>query len=106
MKKSITVVQAERYDPGFPPKKLTEFLEWLNKHVAQIPKEFIASAEIEFDSVSDYGDGHYAAIEISYMRPETDEEMSERQNSMRRAQQRQQAEELELLHRLKQKYGE
>ncbi len=76
--KQVMVVDAEQYDPGFPPSPLPAFQEWLGEIVEQIPEEFRETATIEFSSTSSYYDSHYGNVEVSYSRPETDEEWAER----------------------------
>lgn len=76
---TVQVFQAEQCDESFP-RDLTvvEFIKWLEGHLASIPEEFRQSATVEIGSFSSWEDSHYAEIEISYTRPETDEEVRQR----------------------------
>ena len=80
--KRITVVSAEQYDPGFPPSPLLEFAAWLGAIIEEIPEEYRATAQIEIDSVGSYYDSHYGQVEVTYRRPETDEEWEARKQDV------------------------
>lgn len=106
MKKTIvvTVFEQEQYDGEWPPENAISAIAWLQEKIDSIPAVFRANAKIEIDGVTCYDSG-YAKITISYTRPETDEEESERQNAenLRAAQQRQR--DLKQLAELQAKYG-
>ena len=83
--KTVTIVEAEQYDDGFPPTTLLDFNAWLQAHIASIPPEYRSRAEILFDSRESYGDAIYVTVCISYERPETPEELAERIQGSRQA---------------------
>ena len=83
--KTVTVVEAEQYDEGFPSANLLSFNAWLQSHLASIPPEYRGGAEICFGYREDYGDSIYVTVCISYERPETPEEVAERVASSRHA---------------------
>lgn len=74
----IVLVNAEQYDPGFPPEPYSDFLEWLDDLVKAVPAEDRNRVTIEFDSTPSYYDSHYACVEVTYRRPETDDEWEAR----------------------------
>lgn len=78
----VKVFEGERYNNGWPPERAIEFVAWLNERLAQIPVDYMGSARVEIGSTQSYGDD-YATIEISYIRPETDEEVAERYAAQR-----------------------
>lgn len=100
----ITVVAAEQYDPGFPPGRLLEFAAWLQAIINEIPEECRESAEIEIDSTSSYYDSHYAQVQVTYRRPETDKEWDDRKADVMRRVHEAEALERQALERLKAKY--
>lgn len=105
MKKQIdvTVFDKEEYDGEWPPVDAKEFIAWFNGKIESIPEEHRATAKIEIESKSSYGDS-YANIKISYPRPETDEEEERREEQERRIRGNQKDRELQQLAALKAKY--
>jgi len=103
--KRIVTVKAEQYDPDFAPGQLQEFVLWSNALLDEIPEEFRATAEIEISSTSSYYDSHYATIEVTYRRPETDEEWEARKQDVAARMQEEKQRELNLLAQLQAKYG-
>ena len=101
----IVVFDQEQYDGEWPPENAMECVAWFAAKIAEIPNKYKTTAKIEIESVSSYEDSHYARIEIYYDRPETDEEMSEREAEERRRQEAQIAKELRTLAELQAKYG-
>lgn len=59
------------------PNNLSEAIKWLSAKLAEIPKDCRASAEVDFDNSFSYGES-YSNIEITYLQPETDEELIRR----------------------------
>ena len=106
MKRMITVrlVDAEKYDVGFPPDGAIEFAEWLGDLMAQVPAEYAGTARLVIDSSGAYEDSHYATVCFSYCRPETDEEEAKRLADDRRAAEANRSRELQLLEALRLKY--
>lgn len=70
-----------------------------------IPEEYRASARCSIDSEGGYEGSHYATIEVTYVRPATDEEIEvyHRQQALRQAEQ--EAKERRELERLIVKFG-
>lgn len=104
---SVTVIvyQGEQYDDGFPDLcRLIDVIGWLNDLLQSIPSEFRGDAKCEIDSRSGWEGSHYATIEISYRRPETDEEMVQRHAKERARIDVRAAEEIAALKALKAKY--
>ena len=81
-----------------------DFVDWLNGVVEKIPEEYRANAEIEIDSIGGYEGEHHAEVNISYERPETDEEMATRLDNERRQRINSEAREREEYERLKLKF--
>lgn len=103
--KQVVVVNAEQYDPDFPPTPLLEFQAWLEAMIEDIPEEYRGTATVEFDSAGSYYDSHYAKVEISYYRPETDEEWAARRADVEARLAAQQNAERAAYEALKQKFG-
>lgn len=72
----ITVCHVEQYGVEFPAKynsTLHSVIEWLQAKLESIPAEYryVAKCEIDTDT---YYDSTFATINISYVRPQTEEE--------------------------------
>ena len=102
---TVTVFNEEQYGGEWPPENAAGAIAWLSEKVESIPEAFRSTAKIEFDSVGGYEGSHHARIEITYTRPETDEEESDRMRVEEVRHQRQRASELDTLARLQAKYG-
>ena len=102
--KTVTVVEAEQYDEGFPSANLLSFHAWLQSHLASIPPEYQGGAEICFGCRESYGDSLYVTVSISYERPETPEEVAERVAGSRHALAEKELRERLLYAQLKVKY--
>jgi hypothetical protein len=77
--KSITVLSANSYDEDkWPGELASNFLTWLVNTLALVPKEYEGIAVIKLDS--EY-DSRCISISVEYERPETDDEVNERENS-------------------------
>ena len=59
------------------PHRLVEFKDALDAAIAEIPREHLGSATIEFEPDFEYGEA-YSAVRITYERPETPEETAAR----------------------------
>lgn len=103
--KEVVIVDVEQYDRGFPPSGLIEFQAWLAKQVAKIPAEFVPAAVIEIESVGSYESSSYANVKIAYDRPETAEEIAERERELTRRAAQQVQKELAEYERLKAKFN-
>lgn len=101
----VTVFDKEQYDGEWPPTDATECVAWFAGKLETIPPEYRATAKVEIESVASYEDSHYARIVIRYDRPETDDEMEDREAEELRRQEAQKAQELRTLAALKAKYG-
>jgi hypothetical protein len=84
--KTVEVTKAEQYDPDFPPAPIEEFLAWVKRMESRIPDEYRDTATFQFTSEPSYYDSHYAKVEVSYRRPETDEEWAARKADVARRQ--------------------
>ena len=62
------------------PSKPLEFIEKINQMLLSVPLEYRSTATLEIEAVDDYGD-HYAEIDISYSRPETNIEKASRKSN-------------------------
>lgn len=102
----ITVFSQEQYGGDWPPVQAADFVAWFQGHVNGIPEQYRDTARIEIDSTSGWEDSHYARIEISYKRPETDEELSARRATERARISEQEEAEKRQLAALKKKYDE
>lgn len=106
MKRMVTVklLEAEKYDSGFPPEGVIEFSEWLGALMAQVPAEHAGTAKLEIDSIGSYENSHYATVCFMYDRPETDEEEAVRLANNRLAAEAKRSRELQQLEDLRRKY--
>lgn len=84
-KTTVHVVDQQRHDSGpfqfgasYADGSLGKVIASLQKIRDGIPKQYRAKARCEIDSKSGYEDSHYAHVEISYERPETDAEVIHR----------------------------
>lgn len=82
---TVTVVSQEQYDHGlfnfgcdYEDGSLQEVIDSLLGIAARIPEEFRSAARCKIDSVLGYEDSTYASIEVTFRRPETDEEWGAR----------------------------
>ena len=102
----IVVIETQggsnEYD--WPPEKAEEFLAWFERHLNTIPPEHRASARIEFD-VRYIDEDVEPRLEISYTRPETEQEQKDRYKKARREESSLEFSERRELARLKEKYN-
>jgi hypothetical protein len=104
-RKQIMVTEYCRsFGGNWPPQDAEGFLEWVKSKLDAIPKEHRASAKIVVGSETEY-DCDYPYIEIEYWRPETDEEVHERQARVKQKARDAEMRERMTLAALKQKYG-
>lgn len=96
-----SIVNKEKYDDD----TIADVIGYLSDLLAEIPAKYRDRAFVSFDSEGGYEGSHSAEFGVYYYRPETDEEMEARLNSVKRQEERQRASELEQLNRLKKKYG-
>ena len=102
--KTITVFRQEQGDGEWPPEDAKGCMAWFAAKLALIPEEYRDNARIEFDSIASYEDASYATIEITYVRPETDEEERIREHRRQATLAMERQRELDLLTKLKAKY--
>jgi hypothetical protein len=88
----------------WPPQDAEGFLAWVASKINAIPEEHRASTKIIVGDETEY-DCSYPYIEFEYWRPETDEEMQERQERAKQDARRAEMKERRILEALKQKYG-
>lgn len=103
--KQVVLFDEEQYGGGWPPRNATEYIAWFTEKLECIPAEYRATASIDIDSVSSYEDSHYARIQITYIRPETDEEVVIREAQEQAREAARKAFDLKQLAALKEKYG-
>jgi hypothetical protein len=102
---TITIFASESYENNWPSENLIEFKKWVDALIEQVPAEYRPTASIGIGSVSSYEDSHYGEIEVSYQRPETDEEMQMRHAREQSRAAEQEAKERRALDVLIAKYG-
>jgi predicted metal-dependent hydrolase len=66
------------------PDALSEVIAWLQRQLESIPPEMRHTAILSLDTQSDYDGPSYATYEITYERPETDEEWAARKVDVER----------------------
>ena len=74
-----TVFNSSRYEgAGWPPEDPAGFVAWFQERIERIPAEYRATATIELGTQSGYYGDSSVSIEITYRRPETDEQFAAR----------------------------
>lgn len=101
----VTVLQADQHHIGFPPSDLVEFVQWANDTLKQVPLEYRDTARIYFEWVCGYDDDKIIEVQVSYLRPETDEEMAAREKLHAEHMEMLREHELATLRKLLAKYG-
>ena len=94
------MIRVETLDTQIFPDNLGDFALWLADRVGEIPKEHFETATIEIEGEDDYG-STCVGICISYLRPETADEIQFRESN---AAQRNRDQEIETLRKLRAKY--
>ena len=103
MKQNRTVkVYEEEYDDL--PEKADEFIAFFQSKVDAIPEENRGTARIEIEAEENYGSASLS-VEISYARPETDEEEAARERREQLRKDEIKTRDLRELARLKEKLG-
>lgn len=103
--KRVIIVEAERWQPNYPPEEILAFKDWFNEHLASIPPEYQKDAKLEIETYSGYEDSIDLSITISYYRPETEAEKLQREDATRRRQLDAEHKERQAYERLKAKFG-
>ncbi len=93
-----------RESMGYYCSSAAEFIKLIQDNVVSIPAEYRESAKVDFNMESDYG-SEYCYLEISYLRPETDQEEAERIQREAARHELVKARELRELQALQAKYG-
>jgi hypothetical protein len=108
MRKETTevVFNKYQYDAAWPPGNATECVAWFAEKVASIPAKYRDTARIDIDSESYCEENHCGHISITFRRPETDEEMAERECRLEQQKRAQEEMERKQLVALKMKYGQ
>lgn len=103
--KTIMIYDSERYGGNalWPPRNLAEFVTWASQKLTEIPEQYRSQAAIEIDARLDYDDAE-ARIEITYKRPETDDERRTRLADEANRQHARSFEERQLYENLKAKF--
>jgi hypothetical protein len=91
----------DQYDDDFPPSDATACVAWFVAVLNDIPEPYRSAAKIEIKA----GGLDYGRIEVSYTRPETDEEEAEREAAELAKAEERRAAELRQLAALMDKYG-
>ena len=74
-----TVFNGGQYESdGWPPEDAPGFIAWFQERIDRIPVEHRAAANISLESEGGYYGEHHAHIEITYLRPETDDQFAAR----------------------------
>ena len=106
------IVSQEQYDGGpfdfgasYQEGTLKAVIDSLLSIRDEIPKEFWGTARCGIDSVSGYEGSHHARIEVSYLRPATEEEINAVKERDRRQAENAKAIERAMYEELKRKFG-
>lgn len=73
--KHFLMHECPSYAAEYPPANAMEMLDWLRRHLEEVPEEYRDKVVVEFGG-GDSGDGIW--VSVWYMRPETDEELHKR----------------------------
>ncbi len=108
MIRKVIIWQGGEFDnfsnPDWPPDKATEFMAWFQSKLDMIPDEYKELTMIDLTNSTSY-DSSKMEIEIYYERAETPEEETERERQAQAQIEHKRQQEIELLERLKKKYG-
>ena len=100
--KKIVVYDLPWYDMNIPAK-LSDFIEFWQQNLDNVPAPYRDSAEIEIEVRESYGDFLMYFI-LTYIRPETDEEAAQRKAALIAKREEQEAREKATLEALLKKY--
>lgn len=103
--RTVIVIEAEKYEVGFPPEDFRGFMQHLEELYSQIPELYRDSAKIELGVAHIYEDS-YPKIEVRYKRPLTEEEIQAEDDAKKRNEEFRRKQELDTLRRLQEKYGQ
>ena len=74
------IISAAEGDTDWPGISVDDLFAWFNSKIELAPPEFRSEVMITIGSqVESYNDSSYATIDIGYYRPETEEEIAEKQ---------------------------
>lgn len=104
--KTVTVFEGTQWDGHFPDSDSTlpQVIAWLLAKLEQIPAEYQDCSQCSFGGEDYYGSPK-ATLKISYIRPETDDEIRVRETEARARSLLSQADERRQYERLKEKFG-
>lgn len=105
MRKEITVKVFDKKSEYDLPETPEAFLAYWKEKFERVPEQFRASTRVEVEANTCY-DSAQLSIAVSYVRPETDEEMSRRERDEASRLSAQEENERRQLAALKAKYGE
>lgn len=107
MDKNMVTVISFTCDPRWSgmPEKLLDWHDWVSERLSEIPEEYRKTAKIEIESRSSWEDSVECNLVVTYNRPETAEETSERLAKQQLYQTSVEAEEKRRLSELMAKYG-
>ncbi len=100
-----TVFNGESFCDEWPPEDPKGFMAWFQAQINKIPPEHRDKAVIEIGTQSGYYGDSSANIEITYLRPETDEQFASRLQREERDRQAAVGHEKRVLAALLAKYG-
>ena len=106
-KKNVTVKVYDSEETRFEsmPCDFNSFLKWVDWVKQSVPEEFRKTARVDIEARQDYG-GCIASVEVSYVRPETEDEYATRIEAEKiRKQQEDDSNWIHFL-KLKQKFGD
>lgn len=106
-KKNVTVKVYDSEETRFEsmPCDFNSFLKWVDWVKQSVPEEFRKTARVDIEARQDY-DGYIASVEVSYVRPETEDEYSTRLKEEQRLHKKQEDQDLRTFLKLKQKFGD
>lgn len=99
----VVVEEVEEMTAPWPTGRVSDFKKWLDERVARVPVEYQSEAKIRISH--DIFDGEpYVYLQISYDRPETEQEFAVRMERVLRERSDQEKQEFQLFLTLKEKY--
>jgi hypothetical protein len=75
-KKHYVTVNNDEHRKFFAEGSLRELITTLSDVLLSVPEEYRDNATYEFNYDSNYGDSYYPTVEISYTRPQTEDEIA------------------------------
>lgn len=75
----VRLVNVEKYDDDWIPTDPAEAIKWIQKYLDMIPEKYRGTAELVFGASQKYEDFN-PNLDFIYIRPETKEEVANREN--------------------------